>query len=270
MKPLTYRPLTFFSLVYLLSWLPWMLAAYFSYRPNGELITLLLALLGLLGPLLAALIMLLTSDNQDLDRDCRNRLLSVSAIAGVKLWFILLLMPVGLLVATLISLPFGLSADQFNFSAGFLAMLPVAVIAALLEELGWRSYGVDSLQGKRSMLAATLIFGLLWALWHAPLFLINQTYQQGLWELGPLYVANFFISVFPAAILANWFYYRCGRSIPSAVLFHFLLVANAELLQTEPLTKCILTALLIGVCIVLVAANRSFFFSRFGISTDKA
>ena len=255
-----YQPVRFFALVFLLSWLPWIAAAHSSTLPDQEIITLLLSLAGLLGPVLGALLMIETSGNRRLGRDCRNRLWDVSGITMVRLIFVLSLMPLAILLATWLSVQMGHSSAQFQMSGKFVGMLPLALVAALLEELGWRTYGVDSLKGGRSIMHLSLVFAVLWALWHVPLFFIENSYQNGLWDLGPLYVANFFISVLPAAILGNWFYYKSNRSIPAAVLFHFMLVATSELLQTAPLTKCIVTAVLLGVCIILIATDRAFFF----------
>lgn len=258
---LSYRPIGFFSWVFLLSWAPWFFAAYFSHNPDYAVLTTSLALLGLLGPATAALIMLKSSSSM-IRQDCKRRLLDISSISGFRLLFILAVILLTLLGATWLSVHMGFRATQFQFSGNFIAMLPLALVAALMEELGWRSYGVDSLRSHMNMSSATLVFALLWALWHVPLFFIQQTYQHGLWLLGPMYMANFFISVLPATILANWFYYKSQRSIPAAVFFHFALVACAELLQTEPFTKILVTILLIIVSAILILSDRKFFFAK--------
>lgn len=258
---LFYRPVGFFSWVFFLSWTPWILAAYFSHDPDKAVLTISLALLGLLGPATGALIML-TRANSQIKADCKHRLLAISSISLLKLLFIFAVILFTLLGATWLSVQMGADPKQFQFSGSFMGMLPLALIAALMEELGWRSYGVDSLRAKMGMISATLLFALLWALWHVPLFFIQETYQHGLWVMGPIYVANFFISVLPATILANWFYYKSQRSIPAAVFFHFALVACAEFLQTESITKILVTALLCIVSMLLVLSDRRFFFGK--------
>lgn len=257
----SYHPASFFSWVFLLSWTPWIVAAYYSYNPDQAILTISLALLGLLGPALGALIMLRHASTE-IKADCKHRLLAVSSISLPKLLFILAVILFTLLGATWLSIQMGANPKQFQFSGSFIGMLPLALIAALLEELGWRSYGMDSLKAQMNMISATLFFALLWALWHVPLFFIQETYQHGLWLMGPIYVANFFISVLPATILANWFYYKSQRSIPAAVFFHFALVACAELLQTEPTTKILVTVLLGIVSILLILSDRRFFFAK--------
>jgi hypothetical protein len=109
------------------------------------------------------------------------------------------------------------------------------------------------------MRETTLLFGLLWAIWHAPLFLINHSYQHDLWLQSPIYVANFFISVMPAAIIANWLYYKHRRFIPAAILFHFMLDAVAESFSIEQFTKCIVTAVFLAVAVAIMLLDRSAF-----------
>jgi membrane protease YdiL (CAAX protease family) len=52
------------------------------------------------------------------------------------------------------------------------------VYAPAVEELGWRGYGMDSLRSCFSLFTASLYFALLWALWHLPLFFINNYYHK--------------------------------------------------------------------------------------------
>lgn len=258
--PMRYFPQRFFALVFGLSWLPWAIAAHLSYLPDRQPLVLIMALAGLLGPALAALVTIWASADSRLWQDFRRRIFSLAGITTSRLLMMFGFILLPLIMATWLSVRAGQSVGQFAFSDGFLPMLPLALIAALLEELGWRSYGVDSLRGVwRMLLPATLTFGLLWALWHLPLFFINGTYQNQLWQAGGLYVANFFISIFPATVIANWFYYRCQRSIPAAVLFHFSLVMAAELMQIAPLTKCIWTAILLLVAALLIAIEQDLF-----------
>lgn len=255
-------PVAYFALTFAFSWVPWGLAAYSSTDANLRGVTLSLALLGLLGPCLAAFVMMAFS-GQGAWRDFRARWLNVSAISVPHALFALGLIPVALLIATLISVSGGYgSPDQFLLSGGFIGMLPLAFLAAVFEELGWRGYGVDSLRGRGSLLRVCLLFAVFWAAWHIPLFFIEQTYQHGLRAQGSLYVANFFISVLPAAVLSTWLYDKSHRSIPAAVLFHFALVAFSELLQTEQVTKCFFTGVLMIVSFGLVVIERDFFFRR--------
>ncbi|MBX4378380.1 CPBP family intramembrane metalloprotease, partial [Mycobacterium tuberculosis] len=76
------------------------------------------------------------------------------------------------------------------------------------------------LTARWSLWRTTWAFTVFWALWHAPLAGIRGSYQAEVTDTGPLAGANFLLSLLLFTILMNWLYYRCGRSIWIAVLFH--------------------------------------------------
>jgi membrane protease YdiL (CAAX protease family) len=74
-----------------------------------------------------------------------------------------------------------------------------------------------------------------------------------------IFVANFFISVIPAAIIANWFYYRNDRSIVASILLHSMLNAASVLLNAGQVAKCIATLLYSGIAAGLIVGDRRLF-----------
>jgi membrane protease YdiL (CAAX protease family) len=137
-------------------------------------------------------------------------------------------------------------------------MIAGAMIAApIIEEISWRGYGVDSLRGRLSMLSATLVFGVLWSLWHLPLVFLPGTYQHDVASTGnSLFLANFFAGGLPLAFIANWLYYRSERSILIGVVFHAAGNASTELLSATQVTKGIVTVVMAIVAIGLVVGDR--------------
>jgi membrane protease YdiL (CAAX protease family) len=168
-------------------------------------------------------------------------------------------MPLAAYAAIWLAVKLGRPASQLSLIPNLIGMIPIMFLAPLFEELGWRGYGVDALRARLGMGATTAVFAILWALWHLPLFLINHTYQHDLWLGSPVYVANFFVSVLPAAVIANWLYYKHRRFIPAAILFHFMLDAVAESFALEQFTKCIITAVFIAVAVAVVLLDRKAF-----------
>ena len=75
---------------------------------------------------------------------------------------------------------------------------------------------------------------------------------------SPIFLANFFISVIPAAFVANWIYYRCKRSIAAAVLTHSMLNAAAVLIDAGQVAKCIATVLYAIIAALIVAFDGLF------------
>ena len=85
---------------------------------------------------------------------------------------------------------------------------------ALPEEYGWRGYALDRLQRNSSALGASLILGLIWALWHLPLFFIEGTTQAAI----PLY--QFVLQTMVLSIFYTWLYNNTNGSILVVSLFH--------------------------------------------------
>ena len=88
------------------------------------------------------------------------------------------------------------------------------------EELGWRGYALDRLRAHWGTFKGSLLLGLLWGLWHLPLFFMKGAYQQTL-GVGTLGFFLFFAAIVPLAVIMTWIYDLTGRSILSAILFHF-------------------------------------------------
>jgi uncharacterized protein len=263
-----YKPVRFFLITLLITWISWFIAAWFSYQKGMEGVQLLFMVPGLLAPFIAVLVMVSGTKNKALRKDFWERL----GPGKIKLRYlpaIFLIMPLALFLATALSLLFGQSANQFLLSGEYKIMdgqvmlsILILFLAPTFEELGWRGYGVDSLRSKFSLFRTTLIFAVLWALWHLPLFFIRGYYQNELWNTNIVYVINFFISILPATILMNWMYYKNNRSITAAILFHFMFNLFSVLFQTEQFTKCILTIVLLAISIVIILRDKTFFFSQ--------
>jgi CAAX protease family protein len=118
------------------------------------------------------------SGNKALRGDFRDRLVNLWRIRPIYLLAAVLLPFAVLGLSILLSLGFGQSADQFRLSGGanLLSMIILTmVLAPILEEVGWRGYGVDSLRAQAGMTKATLLFAALWSAWHAPLDFIGGT-----------------------------------------------------------------------------------------------
>lgn len=84
----------------------------------------------------------------------------------------------------------------------------------LQEEYGWRGYLLDALQSRLSPLLASLSLGVLWVMWHIPLFFMAGTGQANLsfWAYG--------LAVMAYTILMTWVYNGSSRNLWSAFLMH--------------------------------------------------
>jgi uncharacterized protein len=262
------KPVRFFLITILITWITGFAAAYLSYQKGMEGAAIMVMVPGMFGPLIAVIVMISGAKNKELRKDFFDRL-SLKKINLGYLPAILLIMPVTLFLATALSLLFGRPASQFLLSSEYQIMggqavlsLVILFLAPTVEELGWRGYGVDSLKSKFNLFKTTLLFAVIWGMWHVPLFFLNGYYQNELWNTSIVYVINFFAQVLVATVLMNWMYYKNNRSITAAILFHFMFNFFSVLFQTEQFTKCIITVILFIVCIVVIVRNKELFYNE--------
>ena len=126
----------------------------------------------------------------------------------------------------------------------------------------WHSYGTDALLTRWSMLRTSIVFGVFWVAWHAPLAGIRGYYQAEVVDEGWATGLNFVVSIFAFVLLMNWVYMRSGRCIGIAVLFHLAANFGNEVLRTDPGTKIIQTAVLAALCAAVLWKDRALFLAR--------
>lgn len=105
--------------------------------------------------------------------------------------------------------------------AGFSWFLLLSGLTNPWEELGWRGFALRRLQALYPAAQAALVVGVLWALWHLPLFLLPA---------GPLSMADKPVVAWVAGVLAQpfiltWLFNRAAGSLPVVMLYH--VAANA-------------------------------------------
>jgi membrane protease YdiL (CAAX protease family) len=102
------------------------------------------------------------------------------------------------------------------------------ITVALGEEVGWRGYALPALQARYSALVASLILGVLWALWHLPVFFNPDTHYSNL----PFLLFLAYMVAF--AVLITWVFNSAGGSVLMAIFFHAVMNASPELWKTIP------------------------------------
>lgn len=128
------------------------------------------------------------------------------------------------------------------------------------EEMGWRGYILPRLQAKYNALAASLIVGVIWSVWHLPKF-----YGTGI--SGGRSFIWFTVFCMAAAVLYTWLYNNSRGSLLLVTLFHasgntagmFLPVSFAV---TGGIVKNIMVVLYIIVAIVVIVAAGPAHLSR--------
>lgn len=267
-KKYKYKPLFFFSMTFLVTYSLWFAGAYVSFQDDKSGLYMLLMLPGLMAPFLISLVMILTSKNSDLKKEFVNRLINPRLIQLKVLPVLFLIMPLSVLASILLSLSFGGSISQFQFAEGFsfstgcVPVLLILMLAAGFEELGWRGYAFDSLHSRYNYLRASIIFGILWSLWHFPLLFVNNSYQYEIFHENIWFGVNFFVSIIPMGVIISWICIKNGKSVIAAIVFHFIVNMSQEMLEMTQITKCIQTVVLIVVVVAIIAIDKEMFFSK--------
>jgi len=264
------HPVLFYALSTIIPWSFWFSAGYVShlapYSDQNLKIASILGFIGLLGPL--AVTFWLASRDTDLRKDILGRIFNFRSFSPVYLILSCFLMLASILLAQAVSLLFGYSASQFTitghftFSSGIFPVWFLLIIAPVIEELAWHSYGTDCLRSRMNLFKASLLFGIFWGIWHIPLSTIRDYYQSNLVATGWIHSVNFLVSIIPYVLLMNWLYYKTKRNILIAIVFHITAGYFNEIFATHPDSKIIQTGLLIIVAVIVILKEKDFFFKR--------
>jgi membrane protease YdiL (CAAX protease family) len=182
------HPLIFYFLfAFGFSWLMFLPGplTYYGVISLSDDVVRLLAIAGLLGPILSGFIMtVVTQGRPGIARLLRRM---VCWRVGIR-WYVFALvgLPITMVLATFIRPG---ASESFDISAGpsFLDYLGAFVSMVLIggplfEEPGWTGFAQPRLQQLFGSLIGGLILGSLWALWHLPGFLIPS---QGVTDIPP-------------------------------------------------------------------------------------
>ncbi|WP_017569373.1 CPBP family intramembrane glutamic endopeptidase, partial [Nocardiopsis halotolerans] len=158
--------------------------------------------------------------------------------------------------AVLLALPGGSSVDEARLNTA-LAVAPVQFLLIALagggnEELGWRGFALPRLQGALPPLAANVVLGAVWAVWHAPLFAMDGTVQSQMY-----FPAYALLCVGLTVVLGHVFNSARG-GVLAAVVAHAAInvVSGLKAAAVGGSAGAVEVALVALVAVVLVVATR--------------
>ncbi len=99
---------------------------------------------------------------------------------------------------------------SFPNAASFTIMVGGMLLGAFGEELGWRSYLQNLLDKRLNGVAAFVLVGVLWGLWHV-----------GNYQNGVLYMLFFTLSTIGYSAVMGWLFRDNDYNVVLAGLFHF-------------------------------------------------
>lgn len=216
--------ISFFILTFLISWGSW--SPFYFYEDTNEF----WALPGAWGPSLSALLVTALTEGRTGVKKLLGRLLKwrtpwyyyLFAI-GFCVALVMLSMGINYIFfgggMDFSSVPEGMGLEKEDMGRALL-FLPLFFLintfvgGPIAEELGWRGFAQEKLQGKLGFLPAGLLIGVIWFLWHLPLivFLPKATGDLPLWAYGSIMILM--------GGLFGWLYAKTRGSVLLAILFH--------------------------------------------------
>ena len=157
----------------------------------------------------------------------------------------------GALVIQAIPVFFGLSQVRQPLYIGFLMIIPM-IIGGGIEEIGWRGLLQPELEKKYPHIVAAVSVGIIWAIWHLPLWFIDGTHQQTMnfmWFCINTIMLSFFIGSVTYV----------SKSIFMAILAHASINAFWEVM--EP-TNQILPSILLMIFVIIVTMMIDYFVGK--------
>lgn len=219
-KPLLGKSvLAFFILVFALTIPFWMLGAVTDLK---LLPGLPVAALSTFCPMLAALILAYWQNRAKGVKLLLKQVLDFKKITLIWYTPILLLMPLVMVLSFGVMRVTGFSVPVPVISIMTTIILCIVFfISALGEELGWSGYAIDPMQNRLGTLKASIILGLIWAVYHyiALLQIHRSIGWIAWWSLGTV----------ATRVIIVWIYNSTGKSVIAAALFHMTINVTWQL-----------------------------------------
>lgn len=227
------RPLIiYFLLTYLLAWSFWTIPIFLSLGVYKNDSLRSVYGLGVMAPIVIAFLLSLKAFGGDGIKDLVARF----GIRGVQLrWYLIASFSfVGLSVATLFFYFLLRGTPEMVFQTysliKYLSLLPVFLVFATLEEVGWRGFALPRLRKVMDPLPASILLGLIWAIWHFPKLISEGTTDV------PSFIVILVFGILMSLFL-SWIYENTNGSVTLAVLTHAASNSAIFGIDAEVLTK---------------------------------
>jgi membrane protease YdiL (CAAX protease family) len=173
-------------------------------------------------------------------------------------WYLALLIFPAAILAVQVPLSIWVTADlaPIFYRIGIMAGL----FAGFLEETGWMGFAYPRLRRRFTVLRASIVLGLIHALWHAAADFLGNFNNMGLNWLP--YFAAFFVFIVALRVIIAWIYENT-RSVLMAQLAHAfstgflsILVPTANADEIWPIFYAVYAAALWLVAVLIIRTNR--------------
>jgi membrane protease YdiL (CAAX protease family) len=221
----THQVAAFVALTFAISWTIWlaMAAGRLSIAtPTGAVLNVI----GMAGPSIASLILAAVLGGPVL-----RRLLDGFSLSLVSArWTVVAVALPLLMVAVAIAISVAVLGGRVPVvTAGVIGALVGEWVRILFlggpleEELGWRGFALPRLQLRHTALRAAVLLGLVWGLWHIPLYFVPGTgqYETVAGASSPGFaIGAFVVWTVGLSILFTWLFNETRGSLIVVMLFH--------------------------------------------------
>ncbi len=189
----------FLALTVLISWFPW-------YTSGSGFFVF--------GPSIAGVIVIALVKGKNGLKELTQRALQWKV--GIRWWGVALFFTgfIGLL-SVFLNTFLGGELPSFRFFREEWYLIPVFFLLTILggplgEEFGWRGFALPKLQNKWGAIPASIMLGIIWAMWHFPLFFQEGSiHAQMGFKLLPYYILGEIV----LSIIMTWVYNKTGGSL---------------------------------------------------------
>ncbi|MBA4072916.1 MAG: hypothetical protein C0497_13915 [Gemmatimonas sp.] len=220
--------IAFFLLAFAIAWSMWALAGRFTDGAALSATGQIILLIGVFGPGISAMLLSAMKGGSAEAKALFGQIGRFRVPARYYAFAVAFLAAVKLTAAVLIRLSTG-AWPAFGTE-------PIAIIIGTLfvstwtqagEELGWRAYALPPLATRMGLGPASIVIGVIWAVWHLPLFYApySNTYGQSF----PLYL----LQVVAISIAMGWLYWRTQGSLLLVMLFHAAINNTANIVPSR-------------------------------------
>jgi len=211
----------FFVITFLTSWILWLPSVLVNFGIISSGPIQILGQFAVFGPFIAAFALTLKNLGKD---GAKTLFISGWNIKFNKKWILVLFLPILIALVTFLIVSVLEPTNRLQYATPLIMWIPNFVLFYFIggpftEEYGWRGYALDRLQSKFNALLSSLILGLIWGLWHLPLFFISGTVQENI----PIYeflLLTIVLSVFYTWILNNNRDKNGRLNVFLAIMFH--------------------------------------------------
>lgn len=215
----------FVALTFAISWAIWwgMASMSLGIATSGGAV---LNIVALSGPSIAAIIL-----SAALGGGALGRLLDGFSIAraSAKWVIVALVLPLAMIVVAIAVSVLASGAPTPVITIALLGVLATEFVRILFlggplgEELGWRGFALPRFQARRTAYQASLLLGVIWGLWHIPLYFVPGTGQFDTISGGtsPAFaIGAFVVWTIGLSILFTWLINETRGSLIVVILFH--------------------------------------------------